>query len=319
MTEVVHRIRSGDARALGRLLRGLDDGHPGAVETLSALCAGQPPARLIGLTGIPGAGKSTLTACLVKSFRDQGLRVGVVAVDPSSPFSGGAILGDRIRMQAFAGDPDVFIRSVATRGTLGGLTKSCRNVVKALSGAGFDVILIETVGVGQDEVDIVHLAETNVVLTLPGTGDGVQAIKAGLLEIADIFVVNKADLDGATQAVRQLEMLLGLEGAKRHGWPVPVLECVATRGEGVDALVAALAGHAHHLSETDEGERRSRMRVEAELREAVRDAIEAQFLAHIGGQGVFDNWVSAVLNGRKSVAQVVAEMTQADEGSDPPV
>ncbi len=313
MTDVVQRIRGGDARALGRLLRALDDGHEGAVETLAALCDGRSAARVVGLTGIPGAGKSTLTACLVKAYRDRGLRVGVVAVDPSSPFSGGAILGDRIRMQAFAGDPDVFIRSVATRGNLGGLTKSCRNVVQALSGAGFDVVLVETVGVGQDEVDIVHLAETNVVLTLPGTGDGVQAIKAGLLEIADIFVVNKADLDGTHQAVRQLEMLLDLEGAERHGWTVPVLQTVATRAEGIDALLTALDGHKGHLDNTAEGERRGRMRAEAELREGIHSAIEAQVLARVGGPDVLERWANDVMEGRKTVAEIVDQVIAAPD------
>lgn len=313
----VDAIRTGSARALGRLLRGLDDGHPEALRALEALSAHGATARLIGLTGIPGAGKSTLTAQLVRQFRDAGHRVGVVAVDPSSPFSGGAILGDRIRMQAFAGDPDVFIRSVATRGNLGGLTRSSRNVVKALAGAGFDVILIETVGVGQDEVDIVHLAETNVVLTLPGTGDGVQAIKAGLLEIADIFVVNKADLDGATQAVRQLQMLLDLEGPERHGWGVPVLETIATRGEGIDALMAALAGHRDHLATTDDGARRARMRAEAELREAVRDRIESRVLKALVEHPSYETWVQEIEQGTRSAVSVAANALRTTESASP--
>jgi LAO/AO transport system kinase len=201
-------------------------------------------ARVLGLTGPPGVGKSTSTSMLVSAYRKQGLRVGVLAIDPSSPFSGGALLGDRIRMHDHATDPDVFIRSMATRGQLGGLAAATPQALRVLDAAGCDVVLIETVGVGQSEVDIVALADTTVVLLAPGMGDGIQAAKAGILEVADVFVVNKADRDGADQTVRELKHMISL-GRRELGpsWRQPIVRTVASAGEGVEDLTEALDAH----------------------------------------------------------------------------
>jgi LAO/AO transport system kinase len=266
-------ILKGNPRALARHLRGLDDGTESAFVTQRALLKYAGKAQTIGITGSPGAGKSTLTDKLITHYRAGGQSVAVLAVDPSSPFSGGAILGDRIRMQASHGDRGVFVRSVATRGALGGLSASIRDMVDAMDAASFDIIIIETVGVGQDEIDIVNLAQTNVVLSLPGTGDGVQAIKAGLLEIADIFVVNKSDRAGADQAASQLQFLLDIEGHTRHGWTVPVLLTNAVKGEGLQALAGHIDEHYIHLSGTEEGARRREAFRETALREALRSEI----------------------------------------------
>lgn len=263
------RVVAGDVRVAARLLRDLDDERPGAQSALAALAPHIGRARVIGITGNPGAGKSTLTDRLITHYREAGLKVAVIAIDPSSPFSGGAILGDRIRMQGHAGDSGVFIRSLATRGVLGGLSGSTRDAIEVFDAMGFEVILVETVGVGQDEVDVVNTVQTSVVVTVPGLGDGVQAIKAGLLEIADIYVVNKADHPHFEQARRQLQLMLQIEPPRHAGWERPVLSAVATRGEGIEALVEAVEAHRVHLQETSEGARR----LKARLRAAARDRI----------------------------------------------
>ena len=268
--ESVEQILQGNRRRLARHLRGLDDQSEDAFRVQEELRKHLKGARTIGLTGVPGAGKSTLTDRLIQMYRDEGKRVGVLAVDPSSPFTGGAILGDRIRMMATHGDPGVFIRSIATRGALGGLAASVREMVDALDAAGYDIIIIETVGVGQDEIDIVHLAQTNVVLSLPGSGDGVQAIKAGLLEIADVFVVNKSDRPGADQAVRQLEFLLELERGQRGGWTVPVLRTNGLDGDGLDVLFRQIREHWLFLDETGELQVRHQKSIRAALSECLR-------------------------------------------------
>ena len=221
-------ILAGNVRAAARLMRMLDDRIDGATATLRALYPHTGRAKVIGITGNPGSGKSTLTARLIGHYRKLGMRVGVLAVDPSSPFSGGAILGDRIRMMEFANDPNVFIRSLATRGALGGLSRSTNDIVHVLDAMGHDVVLIETVGVGQDEIDIVRTADTTVVVLVPGLGDDIQAIKAGILEIADIFVVNKADLDGADRTVGDLRGLQTLM-AEMPDWLPPIVRTVAAR------------------------------------------------------------------------------------------
>ncbi len=259
------RVLAGEVRAAARLMRALDDELPGAREALARLHGHSGKALLLGITGNPGAGKSTLTDQLIRHYRAEDKRVAVVAIDPSSPFSGGAILGDRIRMQAHAGDPGVFIRSLATRGVLGGLTASTRDVITVFDAMGFDVVIVETVGVGQDEVDVANTVHTSVVVTVPGLGDGVQAIKAGLLEIADIFVVNKADHPDAKRAERHLHMLLDLEGRERRGWAVPIVPTVAPRGEGVAALADHIAAHGAFLRDAEEGRRRARARHRAAL------------------------------------------------------
>jgi LAO/AO transport system kinase len=238
MRDLVSHVLAGDQRAAARLMRDLDDRVPAAVECLRELYVHTGRARIIGITGNPGCGKSTLVDALVACYRKQGLKVAVVAVDPSSPFSGGAILGDRIRMQRHALDDGVFIRSLASRGHLGGLSRSTTDIVVVMDAMGSDVVLVETVGVGQAEVDIVEAAHVSVVVVVPGLGDEVQAIKAGILEIADILCVNKADREGAARTVHDLEMMLGLrpEQAARP----PILSTVAVAGTGVPELCAEL-------------------------------------------------------------------------------
>ena len=232
-------------------------------------------ARVVGLTGSPGVGKSTSTSALVGAYRRRGLRVGVLAVDPTSPFTGGALLGDRVRMHEHAGDPGVFIRSMASRGHLGGLSWATPQALRVLSAAGCDVVLVETVGVGQAEVEVASLADTTLVLLAPGMGDGIQAAKAGILEVADVLVVNKADRDGADRVVRDLRHGLSL-GHPRGGWEVPVLRTVASRGEGVDDVVDAVERHGAHLEATGELAARRRHRASQEVEAIALDALRAR-------------------------------------------
>ncbi len=215
---LAERILCGDIRAAARLMRDVDDGFPSALEELKTLYPHAGNAYIIGITGPPGAGKSTLTDQITAAYRSVGKRVGIVAIDPTSPFTGGAILGDRIRMNRHADDEGVFIRSLATRGALGGISRSTGEVVNIMDAMGMDVVIIETVGVGQDEIDIVRMAHTTVVVMVPGLGDDIQAIKAGILEIADVFVVNKADRDGADRTARELAMMLELGNRKEGAW-----------------------------------------------------------------------------------------------------
>ena len=231
---IAEDVVSGNLRVGARLMRNLDDRMPGAVEALKELYPHTGKARIIGVTGNPGSGKSTLVDGLIKRYRDRDLRVGVVAVDPSSPFSGGAILGDRIRMQRHTLDDGVFIRSMATRGHLGGLSRSTSDIVAVMDAMGYDVVFIETVGVGQAEVDIVEAAHLSVVVAVPGLGDEVQAIKAGVLEIADVLCVNKADRQGADRTLHDLNMMVDLSTSERPR--PPILATVATTGEGLDEL-----------------------------------------------------------------------------------
>jgi LAO/AO transport system kinase len=273
VTDLVDRARRGEHLAVARLISLVEDGvgaSGGGRGQLREVAAALAPytgrAHVVGLTGPPGVGKSTSTSVLVRALRAQGRRVGVLAVDPSSPFSGGALLGDRVRMGEHATDDGVFIRSMATRGHLGGLAWSTPQALRVLDAAGCDVVLIETVGVGQSEVEVVSLADTTVVLLAPGTGDGIQAAKAGILEVADVFVVNKADRDGADQAIRDLRHMLSLgEPPADGGWTPPVVRTVAARGEGVDDLVAALDAHRDWLDVVGERERRRLGRAEAEI------------------------------------------------------
>ena len=249
--DLVQEILDGKTRALARLLRLIEDRPEEARPILKQLYPHTGRAYLIGLTGSPGVGKSSLVDRLVTSLRRDGLSVAVVAVDPTSPFSGGAILGDRVRMQKHATDPGVFIRSLATRGAFGGLTPAVRGVVQALDAAGFDRILIETVGVGQDEVDIVQLAQTTLVITVPGLGDEIQAIKAGIMEIADLLVVNKADRPGAEQTLGQLNSMLEMNRftGRELDWLPRLLKVSARTGEGFEELMAALEEHRLFLTE----------------------------------------------------------------------
>lgn len=280
-------VLRGEVRAASRLMRDIEDGVPSATAELSALFPHTGRAYVVGITGAPGAGKSTLTDRLISRYRAQGKTVGVLAVDPTSPFTGGAILGDRIRMQEHATDPGVFIRSLATRGNLGGLSRATGDCIHVMDAMGRDLVLVETVGVGQDEIEVAQMAHTTVLLLVPGMGDDVQAIKAGILEVADLFVVNKADLEGADRAVRELRAMLemrqvprappldhdSLHRPVRSGaapsqrpaapaeWEPPVLKVVAARDQGVDEVVQAIEAHRVFLDRS--GERKAREKTRA--------------------------------------------------------
>ncbi|MFJ3789049.1 methylmalonyl Co-A mutase-associated GTPase MeaB [Kitasatospora sp. NPDC090091] len=274
---LVEQARQGRPRAVARLISLVENAAPELREVMAALAPYTGRAYTVGLTGSPGVGKSTSTSALVSAYRRLGKRVGVLAVDPSSPFSGGALLGDRVRMQDHATDPEVFIRSMATRGHLGGLSWAAPQALRVLDGAGCDVILVETVGVGQSEVEIAAQADTTVVLLAPGMGDGIQAAKAGILEIGDVFVVNKADRDGADATARELNHMLGLGEARDAGdWRPPIVKTVAARGEGVDEVVEALEKHRAWLEEHGELATRRRRRAADEVEAIALAALRAR-------------------------------------------
>jgi LAO/AO transport system ATPase len=295
---LVSGARDGDARSVARLISLVEDASPALREVAAALAPHTGTARVIGLTGSPGVGKSTSTSMLVRALRSQGHRVGVLAVDPSSPFSGGALLGDRVRMQDHATDGGVFIRSMASRGHLGGLAWATPQAVRVLDAAGCDVVLIETVGVGQAEVQVASTADTTLVLLAPGMGDGIQAAKAGILEVADVLVVNKADRDGAAQTVRDLKAMLGLGG--RHSepgaWRPPIVSTVASKREGVDDLLAALSKHADWLAASGEGARRRQARAAAEI-EAIAVATLRARIGDLHGTEALTTLAAAVVAG----------------------
>jgi LAO/AO transport system kinase len=263
-------VAAGRSRALAQAITLVESHDARAARLLAELYPQTGRARIIGITGSPGAGKSTLVAALAKHYRAQQKRVGIIAVDPTSPFTGGAILGDRIRMTELYTDRGVFIRSMATRGFLGGLANATNDVVDILDAAGFDVVLVETVGVGQDEVEVVRTVQTNLVVLVPGMGDDIQAIKAGIMEIGDVFVVNKADRPGADKTVTEVTMMMSL--VEEHGdWVPPIVKTVASRGEGIHDLDAAVIQHLDHLTASGELDRRNRdrvrIRIETQLKE----------------------------------------------------
>lgn len=275
---LVDRALTGDPRAVARLISAVEDGSPVLREVMMALAPRTGGAYIVGLTGAPGVGKSTTTSALVTEYRARGKRIGVLAVDPSSPFSGGALLGDRVRMQEHATDPEVFIRSMASRGHLGGLAAATPQALRVLDAAGCEVVLVETVGVGQSEVEVASAADTAVVLLAPGMGDGIQAAKAGILEIGDVFVVNKADRDGADATARELNHMLALGERREPGdWRPPIIKTVAARGEGVPEVVEALEKHRAWLAETGRLAARRRARAAAEIEAIALGVLRSRF------------------------------------------
>lgn len=278
--ELVTRLTNGDRRALARAITKVENADVSLRGIMSALAPRTGRARVIGLTGAPGVGKSTTTDALTRVLRDQGSSVAVLAVDPSSPFSGGALLGDRIRMQQHAGDRGVFIRSMASRGHLGGLSWAAPHALRVLDAAGFDVVLVETVGVGQAEVEIARHADTTLVLSAPGMGDGVQAAKAGVLEVADLLVVNKADREGAHATVRELRQMVSQGTREPDAWKPPIVSMVAAHGTGVPELLERIGAHEEYLRESGALERRRRTRAREEI-EAIALAELRQRLAAV--------------------------------------
>jgi LAO/AO transport system kinase len=276
----IDHLRSGDVRALARAISIVENRAPGWSELLKTLFPHSGKARVLGLTGPPGAGKSTLVDQLARFYRKQNRSVGIIAVDPTSPYTGGAILGDRIRMQEHFSDPGIYIRSMATRGSLGGLARTTADVTTVLDASGRDLIMIETVGVGQDEVDIVRLADVTILILVPGMGDDVQTIKAGIMEIADIFVINKSDRDGAENVEREIRSLQSL--ATRHdGWTPPIVKTVASQGVGIEELAGAIADYESHLQEKNLALNKSvenwQQRLVEMLRDLMLERAQAQF------------------------------------------
>ncbi len=275
--ELVSRAREGDPRSVARLISLVEDASPLLREAMAALLPYGGNASVIGLTGSPGVGKSTSTNALIAAFRAQGRRVGVLAVDPSSPFSGGALLGDRVRMQDHATDGGVYIRSMASRGHLGGLSWSTPQALRVLDAAGCDIVMVETVGVGQSEVEVAGMADTTVVLLAPGMGDAIQAAKAGILEVGDVYIVNKADREGADSTVRELRHMLTLGERREPGdWRPPIVKTVASRGEGLDDVLEALDKHRTWLEDSGELARRQHRRAVDEVEAIALTALRQQ-------------------------------------------
>ncbi|WP_048151543.1 methylmalonyl Co-A mutase-associated GTPase MeaB [Palaeococcus ferrophilus] len=276
--DLVERMLKGDKRAVARLITLVENDEEKAREVVRRIYKHTGKAYIVGITGPPGAGKSTLLDKLIREARKEGLVVGVIAIDPTSPFTGGALLGDRIRMQRHSTDPGVFIRSMATRGSLGGLAKATNDAIKVLDAYGCDVIFVETVGVGQIEIDIVKTADTVVLATVPGLGDDVQAIKAGLMEIADVFVVNKADKEGAEGAIFELELTLDLEKERweKRGWRPPIVATVALTNKGIPELWEAIKKHRAFLEESGKIREKRLMRAEEEVKTIISDSISAR-------------------------------------------
>lgn len=330
MTDLVTQLRGGSRRALARLLTLVENESEGASEALAALFPQTGHAWIIGVTGAPGTGKSSLVNALAKAYRAQDKTVGIVAVDPTSPFTGGAILGDRIRMRDLSGDSGVFIRSMATRGSLGGLARATRDALRLLDAAGFDIVIAETVGAGQSEVDIVRTAHTTVVVEAPGLGDDVQAIKAGILEIADVLVVNKADRPGANNTERALKAMLELGHPTRratmtahHGrmmqvdappapaalddWLPPVVRTIATDSGGIDELVNAIARHRDYLQEHDLIGDMERQRIEFELQDRLRGALVLRLMDAVPATQI-ETILNRILNRELYPQQAVMEI-----------
>jgi LAO/AO transport system kinase len=303
----IERILAGEMRAVARAISKVEDGSVDSSELMKQVFPLTGRGLVIGITGAPGAGKSSLVDKLALHYRRQDERVGIVAVDPSSPFSGGAILGDRIRMQTLGLDSGVFIRSMATRGNLGGLARSTVDAVSILDAAGYAKIIIETVGVGQDEVEVVKAADVSVVVLVPGMGDDIQAIKAGIMEIGDIFVINKADRDGVLSTERELEALLSL-ATRDDGWHPPIVKTVATEAKGIEELAAAIAGYRDFHLRTESGEGRRRAIARWRILELLRERLVSQALASDSASEKLDHLVGEVASRRRDPYSAVEEL-----------
>lgn len=309
--ERVERIRGGDVRTASRLIRNLEDGLPEAKSSLKRIFPHTGRAHVIGVTGSPGVGKSTIVDALISSLRSRGKTVGVLAVDPSSPFTGGAILGDRVRMQRHAEDPGVFVRSLATRGALGGLAKAVGDAIHILDVMGKEIVMVETVGAGQQEVEIVNHSHTVVVVLVPGMGDDIQAIKAGIMEIADIFVINKANREGADRLAAELTAMLNMAPSFAGGWRPPIVRIGSvfeseTFAAGIEELAGALLGHYERLVETGLLGDRIRRKTMVEIHEALRDAVLEPILKGLTESGEMDRIAERLLR-RETDPYTVAE------------
>lgn len=301
-------MRAGDPRALARAISVVENRSPGSSELLKAIFAYSGHARILGLTGPPGAGKSTLVDQLARHYRKEGQTIGIIAVDPTSPYTGGAILGDRIRMQEHSSDAGIYIRSMATRGSLGGLARTTADVSTILDASGRDLIMIETVGVGQDEVDIVRLADITVVILVPGMGDDVQSIKAGIMEIADIFVINKSDREGAERVEREIRALQSL-AMRTDNWTPPIVKTVATDGTGIPELAAAIGDYQAHLQRENLVLKRNIENWQARLVEMLRDAM-LEKARHQLGDGEMAHYAAEVAEHKRDPYTLVEEIVQ---------
>jgi LAO/AO transport system kinase len=304
MNDLAKKLLDGNRRALARILTRVENGQAEGQALLADLFPYSGKAHIVGFTGAPGTGKSTLVNAITREFRGRGKRVGIIAVDPTSPFSGGAVLGDRIRMSEHSGDKDVFIRSMASRGALGGLSRATSDAVTVMDAAGFDYVLVETVGAGQSEVEIAKEAHTTVVIEVPGLGDEVQAIKAGLLEIADIFAVNKADHPQANRTAQSLRMMLNIANHE-YAWKPPIIKTVALTGEGVDKLADELIRHRNQLQESGDLIKRQRQRAADEFYRIVQALLFQRLLAQAGSR--YDDYIARI------AARDIDPYTAADE------
>ncbi len=305
---LVERIRSGDLRALARAITTVENRAPESADLLKALFPASGSARIIGLTGSPGAGKSTLVDQLARELRKRDKTIGIIAVDPTSPYTGGAILGDRIRMQSHHADPGIYIRSMATRGFLGGLARTTSDVSTVLDASGKDYILIETVGVGQDEVDIVRLADITVVILVPGMGDDVQTIKAGIMEIADIFVINKADREGAERVEREIRAMQ-IIAPRRDNWQVPIVKTVATTGQGIPELVKAIDDYTAFLEKEGLLRRKKEENWRERLIEMLRHALLERAMREQLNDGAVTRYAAEIADHKRDPYTLVEEIT----------